>query len=138
MSRFASSEFCVAADNNFHMTWGSCCGTFRSLSRAAAKSAGARLRRMGILPTPDSWAQRAEICERCPLRVVRKGVSYCGKPLLEQIQRDATAGCGCPTHDKAKDLQEHCPLTIHHRAARQAGAHCDCKWCQAAQVTVAA
>jgi hypothetical protein len=93
---------------------------------------------MGILPTPDSWAQRAEICERCPLRVVRKGVSYCGKPLLEQIQRDATDGCGCPTHDKAKDPHEHCPLTIRHQATRQVGAPCDCKWCQGAHVAVAA
>ena len=111
-----------------------CCGSigssFRALSRAAAKSAAAKLRLAGMLPVRVDWARRAEICERCPLRVVRKGISYCGNPFLQQLDRDPSIeGCGCPTRDKAKSPSEHCPLTRQNRAARQAPEPCDCKWC---------
>src|SRR5258708_38824896 len=106
-----------------------CCGTFKVLSRAAAKSAASKLRRAGLLPVRVDWSQRAETCERCPLRVVRKGVSFCGRPFFEQVDRDnATDGCGCPTHEKAKDPGEHCPLNTRHQPA-VSGSNCDCKWC---------
>lgn len=103
--------------------------SFATLSRAAAKSAGARLRRLGALHTTRKWVARATLCERCPLRVVRAGVSYCGKPFLDQITRGPTDGCGCPTHDKAKSPQEHCPLDARHRPAVKDVEGCNCKWC---------
>jgi len=115
-----------------------CCGgmfnsglspAFAALSRAAAKSAAAKLRNLRILPVRVDWTRRAETCERCPLRVIRRGVSYCGTPFLDLPDRDpATDGCGCPTHDKAKSPAEHCPLTITHRPATETP-RCDCKWC---------
>jgi hypothetical protein len=110
----------------------SCCGTatFATLSRAAAKSAAGRLRRLGLLPEAVDWARRATVCETCHLRTIRNGVSYCGPPLLHQITRDtAQDGCGCPTRAKAKAPQEHCPLNRRNGAATRSGAACDCKWC---------
>jgi hypothetical protein len=111
----------------------SCCSsTLKELSRAAAKSAASRLRQLGIGSTHADWARRAEMCERCPLRVVRRGVSYCGDPFLEQIHRDPTIdGCGCPTRAKAKDPSEHCPIDRHYSVAVTVGGHCTCRWCQA-------
>jgi len=106
--------------------------SFRALSRAAAKSASARLRRMGLLAQGANWAARATVCESCPVRVVRRGISYCGKPLLEDLHRDPTDGCGCPTRDKAKDPAEHCPLDRGHRLARLDDVPCNCKWCDRA------
>ena len=106
-------------------------GVFAALSRAAAKSAGARLRRMGLLGERADWAARAAACERCPLRVVSGGTSYCGTPFLRRPDRDPVQdGCGCPTVAKAKDPAEHCPVTIKFGAATHApDAPCDCRWC---------
>jgi len=110
----------------------SCCTTtLANLSRAAAKSASARLR--GLRPqlvAPD-WSRRATICESCHMRSVVHGVSYCGRPFLQKVNRDlATDGCGCPTLEKAKSPREHCPIDRHFRPARtdDRGA-CNCKWC---------
>jgi hypothetical protein len=89
---------------------------------------------VGLRPQMVEWSARAAICERCPLRVIRRGVSYCGKPLLERVEREVHEGCGCPTRDKAKDPKEHCPVDVRHRAAAPAnrGARgCNCKWCAA-------
>jgi hypothetical protein len=95
-----------------------------------AKAAAARLRRTGALPTADEWAARAQACERCHLRVVRNGTSYCGTPFLQQVNRDpALDGCGCPTRDKARAPGEHCPLSTQNLVASIDGGHCDCKWC---------
>ena len=107
-----------------------CTGGFRTLSRAAAKAAKARLRAMGLGATAPDWPRRAEACERCPLRVVRLNVSYCGRPLLERVERDSESeGCGCPTHAKAKSPDEHCPLDRSNRATAIVGGRCTCKWC---------
>jgi len=103
--------------------------SFAALSRAAAKSAGAKLRKFGALHTSTNWVARATVCERCPLRVVRAGVSYCGKPFLNQIHRDPIEGCGCPTHEKAKSPREHCPLNVLNRLAVRSAEGCNCKWC---------
>src|SRR5687767_783982 len=104
--------------------------TFASLTRAATKSATSRLRELGVLPVRADWTARAVQCERCPLRVVRCGVSYCGKPFVAMPVRDpATDGCGCPTVAKAKDPSEHCPLDARHQPAIQVGGQCSCKWC---------
>ena len=112
----------------------SCCSTFATLSRAAAKGASSRLREMGLLKERVDWARRAEICERCPLRVIHQKRSYCGRPFLQQIERDPTIdGCGCPVRAKAIDPEEHCPLTVRHLPSTNEGATCDCKWCQASQ-----
>ena len=110
---------------------------WRDLSRAAAKAASAKFRQIRLAPTSPMWAQRAEVCERCPLRFVRQGKSYCGRPFLSHMERDASVeGCGCPTHDKAKDPSEHCPLTPGNYPASHAGvAGCDCKWCAIAGAT---
>ena len=98
-----------------------------------AKGAAARLRRTGALTTRPDWPALAAVCERCPLLVVQRGVSYCGTPYLRQIGRDpATDGCGCPTHDKAKRPGEHCPVTVRHQPAEGVGRACTCKWCAAA------
>ena len=117
-------------------TLGSRPGVFAALSRAAAKSASAKLRQMRVLPSRRDWPARAATCERCPLRVVSAGVSYCGTPFLRKVDRDPLVdGCGCPTIAKAKDPVEHCPLNArHHRAASTGGGgggECDCKWCAA-------
>jgi hypothetical protein len=106
----------------------SCC-SFRQLSRAAAKSAAARLRRMGLLRQDHDWAARAALCERCPLRVIRRGISFCGRPFLERLGHDDSPGCGCPTRDKAKDPAEHCPLDQRNRPAARTSQGCNCKWC---------
>ncbi len=109
----------------------SCCSTFAALSKAAAKSAAAKFRAIGIGQQRVDWAARATVCERCPLRVVEKKVSYCGKPFLQQIERDETLdGCGCPVRAKAQDPAEHCPVTPRHLPAKHVGGACTCKWCQ--------
>jgi hypothetical protein len=113
--------------------WGCTTNQFRSISSAMAKSAGARLRNLKLLPSSINWTARAEICERCPLRYISRGVSYCGTPFLNQIDRDPTTdGCGCPTRDKAKSPEEHCPLNTRHLAATKSRAGCNCKWCEPA------
>jgi len=107
---------------------------FKSLGRAAAKSAGAKLREFGVFADKVEWAQRAAICERCPMRVIFRGTSHCGKPFTHQIDRDdAIDGCGCPTVAKAKDPSEHCPVDHQFRAAVNANGICTCKWCVANQ-----
>ena len=126
----ASCRNAVATDNHV-MGFFSCCGTaFKTLSRAAAKSAAAKLRFTGVLATRVGWTKRAEVCERSAMCVVRRGVSYCGRPFLEQVDREVTEGCGCPTVAKAKNPGEHCPLTIRHAPANPSV--CDCKWCSIA------
>ena len=111
----------------------SCCGTsgFAAFSRAAANSAASRLRRLGLLPESVDWARRATVCETCPLRTIHRGVSYCGRPFLQQVDRNpADEGCGCPTRAKAKSPAEHCPLDRHHLPAHRSADVCTCKWCQ--------
>ncbi len=104
---------------------------WRALSQAAAKSAAARFRSIGGLRTESTWSVRAALCESCPIRHVSNGVTYCGKPFLEQIERhDPSEGCGCPTRDKAKTPGEHCPLDARHRPAIRLAGHCTCKWCR--------
>jgi hypothetical protein len=113
----------------------SCCSSaFKVLSRAAAKSAAARIRQMGIAGSIDPrWPVRAQVCERCPLRVVHRGSSYCGNPLLQKIHRDETIdGCGCPTIAKARSPEEHCPIDHSFSAAKRIGGRCSCKWCVSA------
>lgn len=103
---------------------------FATLSRSAAKAAGAHLRRMGRLTVASNWAHRAETCERCPMRVIEKNRTYCGRPLLRKIEREpAIDGCGCPVNDKAKSPDEHCPLSTNHQPAQVIDGHCTCKWC---------
>lgn len=71
------------------------------------------------------------MCERCPMRVIEKNITYCGKPFLQLVVRDdAIHGCGCPVHAKAKDPTEHCPITLRHAPATRTDSHCDCRWCQ--------
>lgn len=107
-----------------------CAGGFRTLSRAAAKAAKARLREMGVGAVAPDWERRAEQCERCPMRVIRLNISYCGRPLLQRVDRDVeTEGCGCPTRAKAKSPEEHCPLDRSNRAATSSEGRCNCKWC---------
>ncbi len=114
---------------------GLCCrsSAFAVLSRAAAKSASSRLRRMGLLPIRHDWAARAGVCETCPLRVIHRGATYCGKPLLHQLHRDPIDGCGCPISAKSRDPDEHCPVTARHLPAARTDDHCDCKWCVASR-----
>jgi hypothetical protein len=105
-----------------------------AFAKAAAKSAAARLRRLGALPTHPDWPRRAEVCERCPLRGIRDQISYCGTPFLGKIVREpAMDGCGCPTIEKAKSQLEHCPLTPLNRPSimgkGKGQERCDCKWC---------
>jgi hypothetical protein len=105
---------------------------FGSLSRAAAKAAGAKLRSMGLKPVARNWQARAEICATCPMRSVHKGVSYCGRPFLSLPVRDEVLdGCGCPTLAKAKHPDEHCPIDRRHQRAEQHAGGCTCKWCTA-------
>ena len=108
------------------------------LSRAAVRYTASIIRRAGGAAVQSDWVGRAEICERCPMRVVVGCVSYCGQPIYRKADRDsAEEGCGCPTREKAKSPDEHCPLTAGHRAARgetpldnaRDGGGCDCKWC---------
>src|SRR4051812_22297787 len=126
------SDEWLTSDNR-EMPVFSCCSTsaFKALSRAAAKSAAAHLRQIGVGSVQPDWASRAQLCERCPLRVVSKGISYCGDPFLEQIDRDPQLhGCGCPTRAKAKSPSEHCPLDRRHQPAQKIADNCNCKWCQ--------
>lgn len=105
----------------------------KSLSRAAVKAAGARLRRLGLGGTAPQWADRAALCERCSLRIISRGISYCGVPFTEMIQRDpATDGCGCPTKAKAQDPDEHCPLDRRNLPVLVTNGRCACKWCEIA------
>jgi hypothetical protein len=108
-------------------------GLTRQLLESVGKFAASRLRRLGALEVAPDWQQRASVCERCALRVVSCGVSYCGKPYLQQLQRDpAVEGCGCSCRDKAKSPGEHCPIDIHYQAAFQSETTCSCKWCASA------
>lgn len=119
------------ADNQA-MGFASCCtGMLATLSRAAARAAGAKLRALGALGVHPDWARRAASCERCPLRVIRGGTTYCGRPFLDRPARTPhEEGCGCPTVAKAKDPGEHCPLDVRNRPAETtAGGGCTCKWC---------
>ncbi len=105
-------------------------GAFAAITRAAAKSGAARLRGIGLLSVRVDWVARASACERCPLRVVKCGVSYCGTPFLRMPLRDPVIdGCGCPTREKARDPQEHCPINVRHEAATHVDGACTCKWC---------
>lgn len=107
-------------------------GSLASISRAMAKSAGARIRSVGALPISPLVDQRLAICRRCPLyHVSSTGQPYCGKPFLKQIVRNPSLeGCGCPLPDKARSPAEHCPLTRFNQPARRAhGTPCNCKWC---------
>lgn len=106
------------------------CCPLKSITRATAKAAAARFRSIGLSKTAVNWQARAEICERCPMRVIQCGKSYCGKPYLQLINRDqGIDGCGCPTIDKAKDATEHCPIDVRHRASVEVDGKCNCKWC---------
>jgi len=108
-----------------------CTNRFAILSRAAAKSFAAKVRRVGMGARSADWARRASICETCHLRAIVRGVSYCGTPLLRQIDRDPVLhGCGCPTRAKAQSPGEHCPLTIRNLPATHPDGRCDCKWCE--------
>jgi hypothetical protein len=108
-----------------------CCSNFATLSRAAAKAAASRLRSRGVLQIHPNWSERAILCERCPMRVVHKGTSYCGKPYLQKRNRDdAIDGCGCPTREKARDPSEHCPVNLQFAASRLTDDGCDCRWCR--------
>ena len=109
-----------------------CTSALASLSRAAAKSAASRLRRLGLMREYRDWPRRATVCESCHMRMVYGGVSYCGRPFLRKIVREVgEEGCGCPTNEKAKSPDEHCPLDWRNRAARRLTEGCTCKWCNA-------
>jgi hypothetical protein len=114
------------------MSCWTCSSTWKALSRAAAKSAGAKFRAAGGLRISSNWTARAEMCERCPMRVIVNKTSYCGKPFLNQMDRDeSTEGCGCPTIAKAKNPDEHCPIDARFSPAEQNAGVCTCKWCNA-------
>jgi hypothetical protein len=103
--------------------------SFRSISRAMAKAASAKFRSVGLRTIASDWTRRAEICERCPMRVGHRGVSYCGRPFLQLVDRDpAVDGCGCPTREKAKSPCEHCPIDSRHLPST-GDENCRCKWC---------
>jgi len=107
-----------------------CANPFASISRAAAKSFASKLRSVGIGSVARDWPRRATICETCHLRVVVRGISYCGRPFTQHIDRDPILhGCGCPTRAKAQSPNEHCPLTVRNQPALQHNDGCDCKWC---------
>jgi hypothetical protein len=112
-----------------------CCrrrpSAFAALSRAAARYTASVLRRGGASAVHRDWPARAAVCETCPMRVLVGNVSYCGQPAYRQPVRDpALDGCGCPTRDKARSPQEHCPMTPAMRPVRSSdGDRCDCKWC---------
>jgi hypothetical protein len=111
--------------------------TFAVLSRAAAKSASARLRNLGVLRVDAGWQARVAACAGCPLRTVVRGVTYCGQPLLRRLDRSPADGCGCPVEDKARRPGEHCPLAADGTPRRTpGGTGCDCKWCQVGQAAV--
>lgn len=109
-----------------------CCrsSAFAQLSRAAAKSLSAQFRRLGALSIHPHWQQRASVCEQCPKRVIHRQITYCGSPFFHQIDRDPVEdGCGCPTVDKSKAPDEHCPVDPRHQPAKQILGRCTCKWC---------
>jgi len=106
------------------------CCPLKSITRATTKAAAARFRSLGMLKVSVNWQARAEICERCPMRIIQCGRSYCGKPYLQLPNRDESVdGCGCPTIAKAKDAAEHCPIDPRHRASATLDGTCNCKWC---------
>jgi hypothetical protein len=114
-------------------------GITRYFLEALGKFATARLRQVGAIRAYPEWEARAEVCERCALRVVSCGKSFCGNPFLKQIERDpAVDGCGCPCRDKAKSAGEHCPITEHYHAAEKHGEMCNCKWCTAGSLAAGA
>ncbi len=97
-----------------------------------AKAASARWREISGGKVAVDWVAREEICARCPMQVVSRGVSYCGTPFLRKIDRDlAEDGCGCPTRAKAKSPDEHCPVNERYQLAVLGSGRraCDCKWC---------
>jgi hypothetical protein len=100
-----------------------------------AKAASSRWRELrGHEPAVD-WAAREEICARCPMQVINRGVSYCGTPFLRKIDRDpVTDGCGCPTRAKARSPQEHCPVNIRYELPVLDGNTCTCKWCSSTKI----
>jgi len=101
------------------------------VTAALYRFGSARLRRLGVVDIHSDWQQRAAICEFCPMRVIRCGVSYCGKPFLQLIDREpAVDGCGCPCRDKAKSPGEHCPIDGRGRPAHHSDGDCSCKWCR--------
>jgi hypothetical protein len=104
---------------------------FAVLSRAAAKSASARLRNLGVLKVSNDWRRRLNTCAGCDLYTVVNRVPHCGKPLLRQILRSPDQGCGCPVEAKARRTAEHCPISATKTPRQQSGA-CDCKWCSVA------
>ena len=98
-----------------------------TLSRAGVKRARSWLRAADAVH--PEWQARAELCQRCPLVVVQCGKSYCGKPLLRQLERhEPTDGCGCPVSLKARDPKEHCPRNRSWEASSK-DEQCDCVWC---------
>jgi hypothetical protein len=100
------------------------------LMSAVVKASAVWVRRLGVLGVADGWEIRAAECERCHLRVIQCGVSYCGKPFLRQIEREpAVDGCGCPCREKARTPGEHCPLDRRQLPAARQGGQCTCKWC---------
>src|SRR6266704_6735557 len=118
----------VRASDKSDMSAG-CCSTFATLSRAAARYASAIVRRAGIGAVHPDWHVRAAVCEQCPMRMIVGNVSYCGQPLHKKRHREVEEGCGCPTREKARSPEEHCPLTATHRRATTLAGSCDCKWC---------
>jgi hypothetical protein len=117
------------------MMFTACCRNgFKAISRAAAKAASAKFRERGVLRVDVNWNDKATLCERCPMRVIRGGVSYCGEPFLENPDRDPIRdGCGCPTIAKAKTPGEHCPLNARYDSASIVDGNCDCRWCMILQ-----
>lgn len=96
---------------------------------AGGRAASAVARERGVGRVHPLWVQRASVCQTCPLCVVKCGKSYCGKPFLNQIERDEpTEGCGCPVVPKAKDPTEHCPRNAHFEPSSKSES-CDCIWC---------
>lgn len=103
------------------------------LAQAGVKRTTSLFRSVGIGGRDyESWTDRAEVCARCPLVVVKCGKSYCGRPFLSQIAREEpTEGCGCPVTPKAKDPNEHCPRDEHFNArSTDESGTCNCLWCQ--------
>jgi hypothetical protein len=100
------------------------------LAAAAVKATSAWARRFGFMENAANWEEKAALCERCHLRVLKCNVSYCGKPFLQHMDRDpSTEGCGCPCIEKAKSPGEHCPLDNRHLPAVNHDGNCTCKWC---------
>lgn len=99
------------------------------LSQAGVKRLRSVFRDVGVGSVHPHWQARAEICATCPLCVVDRKHTYCGKPLLRQVERDeATEGCGCPILAKARDPAEHCPRNRLFGPSTK-DERCDCMWC---------